>query len=561
MKKRLFLYITIIVSAGFICFFGMSVYVAHTSNLSIAKNTVIETANIYARLYSGSADLAEFVKTNADTRVTVVSSDGKVLADSRPVNIDSLDSHLSRPEIQAAANGAPETSIRYSETLGVDLIYYALKAESENGYVFIRTAFPVAKIDAYLSQALPLLVLSMLAVVFLCFLLIRSMTNRALAPLYSIEEKLRVLSKGEYKADPIASSYEEIDKITSEIDEIAYVLQGSIDALREEKTKLDYVMGNIGDGLFVVDEDSEIVLINSVALSIFGAAPDLSRKSLGYLTYDKAIVEKIKGCINDGEDALFEYAKNGRIFLTTVKRLPNTKLAMVVLSDVTENRENAKRREDFFANASHELKTPLTAIKGFNELMAINNKDDGINKYIDSISRETDRMLMLIGNMLKLSELENSEVTNPVDVSIAKTVNEAYDNLLPAITSKSIAFELVGDATVSAEPEHVYELVKNIIENAVRYNNQGGKVSVVIESSKSKASITVHDDGIGISQEEQSRVFERFYRIEKSRSVRNGGTGLGLAIVKHICALYDWQLSLKSKLGVGTEVKVQFYGK
>jgi two-component system phosphate regulon sensor histidine kinase PhoR len=231
---------------------------------------------------------------------------------------------------------------------------------------------------------------------------------------------------------------------------------------------------------------------------------------------------------------------------------------MVVMSDVTENRENAKRREEFFANASHELKTPLTAIKGFNELAAINNKDEGINKYIGSITRETDRMLSLIGDMLKLSELENTQDINPAPVSIAKVVNEVRETLSTSITEKEINVELVGDGTVEAEPGHVYELVKNLLENAVRYNNQGGRISVTIENNKRNVWLFVFDDGIGISPEEQTRIFERFYRVEKSRSQRSGGTGLGLSIVKHICALYGWKLSLKSKLGVGTEITVVF---
>jgi two-component system phosphate regulon sensor histidine kinase PhoR len=227
---------------------------------------------------------------------------------------------------------------------------------------------------------------------------------------------------------------------------------------------------------------------------------------------------------------------------------------MVVLSDVTENHENAKRREEFFANASHELKTPLTAIKGFNELAALHNKDEGIQKYVDSITRETNRMLALIGDMLKLSELETAQDTSPVPVQLAKIANEVREAVQPAIEEKAIIVEVVGDGSVTAEPGHVYELLKNLIENAVRYNNQGGKVYVKIRRTQ----ITVKDDGIGISPEEQTRIFERFYRVERSRSQQGGGTGLGLSIVKHICALYGWKLTLKSKLGVGTEITVAF---
>jgi two-component system phosphate regulon sensor histidine kinase PhoR len=232
-------------------------------------------------------------------------------------------------------------------------------------------------------------------------------------------------------------------------------------------------------------------------------------------------------------------------------------MIIVVLSDVTESRENAKQREEFFANASHELKTPLTAIKGFNELTAINNKDENINKYIDSITRETDRMLSLISDMLKLSELESQYDINPVSVALSKVANEVREVLSTSISEKNIIFEMTGEATVTAEQAHIYELLKNLVENAVRYSNQGSKVSVIIENKKT-VQLTVSDNGIGIAPQEQTRIFERFYRVEKSRSQRSGGTGLGLSIVKHICALYDWKLSLKSKFGVGTEIIVLF---
>ena len=562
MKKRLFFYTTFIILAGLLSFFAASVYITYHNNLSMAKDTVMETTRICAGLYHEETDISSFVQLGGDTRITVISPDGKVLADSRPLDIGVLENHLDRPEIQAAASGFPTVSVRHSATLGIDFIYYALKAQSGASYVFIRTAIPVAKTDAYLLQSLPLLVLLLLIIIVLCFFIIRGMTNRIVKPFSSIEQKLRLLSNGTYRPFPIAESYEEIDKITKEIDDVALVLQNSIDDLRDEKNKLDHILNSIGDGIFTVDENKKITLINNAALGIFNVTPDIIDKNLNYLFYDKTLTEAVEDCVNLARSALFDLSLDGKIFLITVKRLTGAKLTMVVLSNVTESRENAKRREEFFANASHELKTPLTAIKGFNELMAINNKDENVRKYIDGITRETDRMLSLIKDMLKLSEIENTQEIIPVSVSLAKIVNEAKEAISTAINEKSIVFEVAGDGMVEAEPGHVYELVKNLIENAVRYNHQGGSISVAIESDKKAAQETVQlcisDNGIGISPEKQDRIFERFYRVEKSRSQRSGGTGLGLSIVKHICTLYGWKLSLKSKLGVGTEITVIF---
>ena len=558
MRRRLFLNITIIVFAGFFCFFGLTVYISHENHLNQAKDTVKEVAYICAGLLTDETDFSSFVKVGGDTRITIVSPDGTVLADSRPVNVGSIENHLNRPEIQAAANGAPEAYIRYSDTLGVDLIYYALKVNNDESYVFIRTAIPVATIDAYFNQSLPLLIFSLLIVILFCFFFIRNVTNRILKPFYSIEQKLRLLSSGEYKTEPITGSFEEINKITKEIDDIAFVLQNSINSLHRERSKQDYILNNIGDGLLVVNENKSIELINASALEIFNVKPDIAGKNINYLTYDQLLIEAVEDNIKNDKNVLFEIARNGRIFFTSIKKLPDTELTILTFTDVTENLESAKRREEFFANASHELKTPLTAIKGLNELTMLNNNDESIDKYINSITRETDRMLLLIDDMLKLSELETKQNINPEPVSLLKVVNEVREALSALIDKKAISFEITGNAIVNAETGHIYELVKNLAENALRYNNQDGHVTVTIEKENTNVRLIVADDGIGISPDEQTRIFERFYRVEKSRSQQRGGTGLGLSIVKHICALYDWKLSLKSRLGVGTEITIVF---
>jgi len=560
MKKRLSLYTGLTIFIGLITFFAASVYMTRANNFNIATNAVIEITQIAAGLYNNDMDIAEFVQVAGDTRITVISPSGAVLADSRTRDLGAVATHLSRPEVQAAASGSPEAHIRYSDTLGVNLIYYALKvytSDSNTGndsYVFVRAAIPVADINEYFFRSLAVLILSLIVVSWLCSVFIRSMINRITKPFNSIDKKLRLLASGEYSSEPIAGSYEEIDQITKQIDEVSFILQDSFDSLRDEKNKLDYILNNIADGIFAVDDNKDITLINNVALEIFDVTADIENKNLNYLTGKKKLIRAVEDCVGTAKDAIFEIALHGKIYFVTIKRLPDTKLTMAVLTDVTENRENTKRREEFFANASHELKTPLTAIKGFNELTAINNKDENISKYINSITRETNRMLTLIGDMLKLSELESTQSINPAPVSLANIVSEIHSTISAGIAEKEIAFEVIGDGKVIAEQSHIYELVKNIIENAVRYNNQSGKVSVYISSNK----LTVSDSGIGISPEEQTRIFERFYRVEKSRSQQGGGTGLGLAIAKHICALYNWELSLKSKPGIGTEVTIMF---
>ena len=565
MKRRLFLYTAITILVGFMGFFGASVYTVHTDNLNMrnnslnsAKDAVAEIAQICADMYAGGADALSVVSVGQEARLTVISPDGMVLANNHHHALDPLENHLNLAEIQAAVYGYPAASVVSSDTPGIDLVCYALKMDSGESYVFIRVAMPVAGVDTSLLQPLPLFLFLLMSAVLFAFFFTRAMADRITRPLEAVWQRVRLLANGEYMPESAGGKYNEVDKAMGDVDEIAQILQHSFDALREEKNKAEYILGNIGDGLFAVDENKNIVLINSAALEIFNVTQDIVNKNLNYLTFDKTLAGAIDDCIDSAKDTMLEITVSGRIFLVMVKSPPDTKLTMVVLSDVTESHENAKRREEFFANASHELKTPLTAIKGFNELAALNSKDESISKYIAGITRETDRMLALLGDMLRLSELENTRGINPIPVSLAKVVDEVREAIDGAAREKAITMDVAGDGMVAAETEHVYELVKNLIENAVRYNNPGGAVTITMKSDRKAVRLCVSDNGIGIPPEEQARVFERFYRVEKSRSQRGGGTGLGLSIVKHICALYGWKLSLKSKLGVGTEVTVEF---
>jgi two-component system phosphate regulon sensor histidine kinase PhoR len=558
MKKRLLTYTLIIMFAGLVGFFFASIYINHTNNLDMAKNSVVELTQIAAGLINDNTDLAAFVRVGNDTRITVIAPDGRVLADTQPLNLSTAENRLNRPEIQAALRGSPAAYIRRSDTLSVDFIYYALMVEYGDGYVFVRASIPISAINSYLLRTLPLFLFILFVVAILCFVLIRNVANHFVKPFAVVEKKLRLLTRGEYTSEPVTEAFEEANVILREIDEISILLHDTLNSLRDEKNKSDYIFNNIGEGIFAVDENKNIVLINKVTLDLFNTTNAITGKGIHFLTGNEILVKTVEECVNTAYNTLFDLKMDGKIFLTAIKRLPESNLTLTVLSDVTENRENTKRREEFFTNASHELKTPLTAIKGFNELTAINNTDENLSGFINGITRQTDRMLTLIEGMLKLSELENTPSLNPEPISLAHIVNEVRDTMEAAINKKNITFVLDGDSMITAEQGHIYELIKNLIENAVRYNNQHGKITVKIHRQNDITKLTVSDSGIGIPLEEQTRIFERFYRVEKSRSQRGGGTGLGLAIVKHICSLYGWTLSLKSKIGLGTEITVLF---
>jgi len=564
MKKKLFLFNILIVCSGIIAFFLFSIAITYSNNIEFAKDTVMNYAKIYQNFYDQDMNLSDFAKAPEDVRVTIISSDGTVIKDSKPLDEANLQNHIDRQEIQSALKNQPKVVVRYSETVGMDLMYYAAKVTTADDYVFIRTSTPIVTINNYLLKSLPLLFLILVITIGACAFLSNRVSKKLLAPFSLVKSSLQSINDGVFKKTLANSSYEEINQITNEINDISVTLKENITGITEEKNKLNYVLDNINDGLFAINKNNDIILINHRIKQIFEVTDDAIGHNISYLTIDSELSQNINNCILNNQNFLFEFKMKEHYYLVTIKNMSSSwtgdkgSLCVVIFSDITEAKNSQRQREEFFANASHELKTPLTVIKGFSELLELNNKDENLNKYTSGIVMQTDRMLSLISDMLKLSELESQNQLNVAKVSLASIANEVCESLTAISDEKNIAIKINGEGFVQAENSHIYELIKNLVENAMKYNKQNGKVNIDIVDTKKTVSLTVSDTGIGISATDQSRIFERFYRVEKSRSRINGGTGLGLSIVKHICSLYHATLSLKSKLGIGTEITVVF---
>ena len=575
MKKQIYLFSALLMLAMLILFLA-TIQITRQNNLLTAQNTVVRNTEKFILAFGHNNDL-DMANSWGDTRISIISLQGELLADSHLRNFFPDDNYLTRPEVIAAIGSTPAIYQRFSDTWQRASIYYARQIFVRDADpVIVRASLPLESVNAYLRQSLPLLLFLLVAIAIAAFFLTRRMAGRVMLPFAAIEQRLLQLSYNKVrmhknlaqvslpeheKANGVSilqnTSFPEFDNITKEIDAIAVTLQNNIAELEEEKNKLAYILNNITDGLFVVDENMSITLVNSAALEIYNASSGFKYTRLNYLVSDTTLLTAVEDCIKNERNSLQDITEGGKIYLCAINRLPSAKLTMITFTNVTESRENQKQREEFFANASHELKTPLTAIKGFSELVSIHNQDENLTKYITAINRETARMMQLIIDMLALSKLENTQEAVALEISISKIIAEVKDVLSAQILEKQIKFETAGDAVVMAQPDHMYEVIKNLVENAIRYNETGGKITIKVKQSKKGASITVTDTGIGIAPEEQHKIFERFYRVEKSRNSWSGGTGLGLSIVKHICAIYGWRLKLTSKFRVGTSVVVE----
>ncbi|MEG2413043.1 MAG: ATP-binding protein [Clostridia bacterium] len=556
MKKRLIIFNVTVTTLALVLMFVAGLFITRKNNNEQAERNLINLAQVYAETYSGNAQLVEI---DQNIRVTIVAADGKVVADSKQVDVSALENHLQRQEIQSALAGKSSIARRYSATLGADMMYYALKVPTADSFVFVRVAMPVATINDFATQTIPYTILIMAVAIGLTVVVSIVFGRYSIKPLATVRNSLQAINDAEFKPIIATSKDKEVNQILVEISAISEKVQQNLCEQIEQEEKLDYILDNISDGVVVVNPQGIVQLINGKARHIFDVTNSIVGKTANCLTFDQAFTDNLFASVTKGQNTLFESQLNKSIYLCSAKYMSDdSKMTILVMTDITVTRNNEKLRSEFFANASHELKTPLTSIKGFNELVQLSNGDKKLDPYIAQIAKESNRMLTLIDDMLRLSNLENKVELEKSKVDVASVAQDVISTLQPLAKEKNITVATSGQGSVFAEQEHIYDLVKNLVENAIKYNNVGGKVDVKIAEGRNNLTIEVSDNGIGIDSKHQARIFERFYRVEKSRSRETGGTGLGLAIVKHIAELYKAELSIKSKVGVGTVIKVVF---
>lgn len=557
MKRKLIIYNIILTLIVLALMLSVGLAVTDSNYKEMTERKIREITDIYAANYSEDLSLP----SGGDIRVTIVSATGVVLKDSSRQDVSDMENHIDREEIIAALNGEPRVVERESETLGTNMMYYAEKvtvSESADGYVFIRVAVPVESSRSYLIKSLVPMI-SILVVVWAGGTIASVLLSGVLLkPLQQVKEGLAGIERGTYKEIPPTTGDEDLNVILSGINDLGSRLQTSMAEAKGEKQKLDYVLNNVSDGIAVFDGGLNVLIANPRIYEIFGVK-NVKGKHIEVLTADKTFISEVSDCAAGKAGGIFQFETDGRYYMCTV-RYTDSDMIIAVISDITESKNREKMRLEFFANASHELKTPLTSVKGFNDLISMQSTDERIVEYSRRADKEINRVLNLINDMLGLSRLENSGLSPErlTAVRLEEVAGEVAENLKLLSDEKEVSVTVSGKGEIQAEREHIYELIKNLAENGIRYNKKGGRVKIEVAESKDGVTLKVQDNGMGIETQDQSRIFERFYRGSKSRSRETGGTGLGLSIVKHVCELYGAELTLKSKLGAGTVITVVF---
>ena len=537
--------------------------------MDAARNTLQELMvlmDAQSAITEPEALAQQFHAAAPDKRLTIIDTDGTVLADT-DADASTLEDHNSRPEVaQAEATGWGE-AVRQSDTMGTSMLYVAKRfADGMIG----RASMPLSSIDTLVMSGAWGFVIASVAAILLAFLLARRTANRIVSPLNSVGIALQGVLDG--KKTPGLEGLQaddELRPILRYIDKLMEQLGGYIQSITDERDKVSLILDCMDEGLILLDTEGKVLAINRAARTLFGFSEDEQDDGALLVTRSRRLREAIHDCqekhssIMLDVDALTEDARSLRMFVSPVSGRQYEGQAVgtsILISDVTELKKAEGIRSEFTANVSHERKTPLTSIKGFTDMLSsgmVTSPADQ-KRFITMIGVEVDRLIDLINDILKLSELESVAIDQPQERSdVLEAAKDTASLLEPSAKAAGVTLAVEGaSATVSVPMSRLKELLFNLMGNGIKYSENGGTVSTRIAIQDGKAVISVQDNGIGIPEEDQSRVFERFYRVEKGRARKNGGTGLGLAIVKHITQLYGGTVGLESEVGKGSTFTV-----
>ena len=481
-------------------------------------------------------------------RLTWIAADGSVLYDTR-TDAESLENHASRAEVsQALATGIGE-STRYSSTLMEKTMYYAQRLDDGTVLRISISRATVGMIAVGMIQ--PLLIVLIVALI-LSGLLARRLSRRIVDPLNSLDL--------EHPLDNDA--YEELSPLLKRIHHQHVEIQTQLRELREKTDEFTQITGSMREGLVLLDEHGSILSINAAAQALFGA--DAQCVGRDFLTIERSheISAAIQAAAADGHSEV-RAERAGRVYQFDISRITSDGkfLGTVILAfDITEQEFAERNRREFTANVSHELKTPLQGIIGSAELIENGMvRPDDLPRFVGHIHAEAARLVTLIDDIIRLSQLDEGGALPTEPVDLLAVSQEAAENLHDAAAARNVTVSVTGQpAVLPGVRRLIYEIVYNLCDNAIKYNRDGGRVDVTVAADAGGSSITVADTGIGIAPEHQARVFERFYRVDKSHSKASGGTGLGLSIVKHAVQYHHGRIELESTPGTGTTIRVVF---
>ena len=556
MKKKIITLVVITVIFALVivtsCFIGL----VNISTIKDAKETLAIYNECVAREdYKDSKLLSLYKFKDNLVRFTVINKEGEVIFDNE---IAKLDNHNNRQEIIDAFKNGSGSSVRYSASLSTSMVYVATKIDDNT---VIRSSVPVNSIRVFTSGTLKYYIAIILLVFVLSLFLAVKLVKIIVYPINELQKVTSKIENGDLNKRAIIYNYDEIGFLAQTFNNIADQLEIRIIDSLDKKNKLEAILESMESGVIAIDNNENIILINSYSQKLFDLKEDNIGKKISDCIIDYDLINFIREIpeIGTKEIKLFHpIERELRVKKSPIINYLNNSIGIVItVQDITDIKRLENMRSEFVANVSHELKTPLTSIKGFSETLRYVDDSETKNKFLDIIDKESERLTNLINDILILSNIENihkmeSEYFNPGDV-----IENVLDMVKSQAYKKSIIIKYNDcfNSEILGSKDKFHQLAVNLIENAIKYSNENGIVKIDLTLEEQYFVFKVKDNGIGIPKNDIPRIFERFYRVDKSRSTR--GTGLGLAIVKHIVKLFNGEISVKSKVGIGSTFTVK----
>lgn len=505
-----------------------------------------EYISISLRFYDNPKELLAEIGKDDTNRITLIASDGTVIYDNFAPT-ENMENHLARPEVQDALKNGTGESIRNSGTLGDKNYYYAIKLSNSN---ILRISTTSKSLLNVFGKSVGWIVLIFLSVLAVSFLLASLLTKSIVDPINKID------LDGPFHG----TEYDELSPLLLRMEKQKERISRQINELTSKQRELEHITNGMSEAMVIFGSNGVVLSANRSARDIFDYHEGASYLKLCRdIEYIKAVEKALAG---NSESIIYKHS--GRLYSVTISPVGENSdnyAAVLFASDITEKEENEKMRREFSANVSHELKTPLTSIMGYAEIIRNGIAKPGdIPRFANQIHSEASRLLHLIEDIIRLSMLDEKDIAREfAPVNLLALSEIVKSELALKAKEKNVAVSVEGDSViVSGINSTLHEMLFNLCDNAIAYNKPGGSVNITVSGTEEKAILSVSDTGVGIAPEHQERIFERFYRVDKSHSKETGGTGLGLSIVKHGAKLHGAYIELESTLGKGTDLRIIF---
>ena len=555
MKKRIIA--SILITVVFAIAILSSVFFAVVNIKEVDRTK--EILSLYNKLITydlqkGNDDFSEYKINNQEIRVSIIDKEGQVLYDSLG---EIIDNHVNREEVVEAFDKGVSSLVRFSDTVGKDLVYYATRIDDNT---VIRTSAQMSDTKLITSKSSKYFLLIIIGVVVISIVLCEKLVKIIVQPVRELEEVTQKIANGDLNKRAVIYYNDEIGSLAKTFNEMADMLEIKISDSLDKQNKLEAILESMESGVIAITAAGKVMLINPYAKSLFGIGEDIIGKNISNYIIDHDFLSFIR-------DVMDIVAKEIKLFHPfereiKVKKAPiigqrGSEIGIVIsIQDITDIKRLENMRSQFVANVSHELKTPLTSIKGFSETLRIVDDENTKNKFLDIIDKETDRLTLLIDDILILSNIENMNKLSNEKFNPNEVVEDVINMIKKEAAKKNISIEVEKkfNGLLVGDKDKFYQVVLNLTTNSIKYSNENGNVKIFTNKSKDKFVLMVKDDGIGIPKEDLPRIFERFYIVDKSRTSKS--TGLGLAIVKHIVKLFNGEIFVESEVGKGSKFTV-----